>query len=70
MILTINNYLFGALHETRTLDGVATVLAAQPVVVVAAVGVVVFVLFPHHSCEGERGGQKKKKIILKINNRT
>jgi len=43
-----SNYLFGALHEARTLDGVATVFAAHSVVIIAAVGIVIFVLFPHH----------------------
>lgn len=43
------SYLLGTLHEARTLDGIATIFAAQPVVVIAAVGVVIFVFFPHHS---------------------
>lgn len=49
IVVNDDYHLFGALHEARTLDGIAAVLAPQPVVVVAVVGVVIFVLFPHHS---------------------
>jgi hypothetical protein len=41
-------YLFGALHEARAFDGIATVFAAQSVVVITVAGIVIFVLLPHH----------------------
>lgn len=58
-------HLFGALHEARTLDGIAAVLAPQSVVVVAVVGVVIFVLFPHHS-----GNANETDKVLVVSDRS
>lgn len=41
-------YLFSALHEARAFHGIAAVLAAQSVVVIAVVGIVIFVFLPYH----------------------
>lgn len=59
-------YLLGALHEARTLDGIATIFAAQSIVVIAAVGIVVFVFFPHHSRNANKTNNKSLNWSLFI----